>query len=92
MILKRKITSESENMIIIGTPGSGKCHHPWDNLKACTCGCKERPLLMYEKDELYYCGGPTENIFAICSVCGRYTKKSNILTTINNWNNNKTKI
>ena len=30
-------------------------------------------------------------MFAVCSVCGRYTEKSDISTTINNWNNNKTK-
>lgn len=80
-----------KNAIIIGSAGSGKCHHPWDNLKPCPCGCKERPLLMYEKDKLYYCGGTTENVFAICSICGRHTEKSDMVTTINNWNNDKTK-
>lgn len=79
-----------KNAIIIGSVGSG-CHHPWDNLKPCHCGCKERPLLMYEKDKLYYCGGTTENVFAICSICGRHTEKSDMVTTINNWNNDKTK-
>ena len=50
---KRKKSSTLEkNAIIIGSAGSGKCHHPWDNLKPCPCGCKERPLLMYEKDKL----------------------------------------
>lgn len=80
-----------KNVIIIGSAGSGKCHHPWDDLKPCPCGCKERPLLMYEKDKLYYCGGSTENVFAICSICGRHTEKSDMVTTINNWNNDKTK-
>lgn len=80
-----------KNAIIIGSAGSGKCHHPWDDLKPCPCGCKERPLLMYEKDKLYYCGGTTENVFAICSICGRHTEKSDMVTTINNWNNDKTK-
>jgi hypothetical protein len=80
-----------KNAIIIGSVGSGKCHHPWDNLKPCPCGCKERPLLMYEKDKLYYCGGTTENVFAICSICGRHTEKSDMVITINNWNNDKTK-
>lgn len=80
-----------KNAIIIGSAGSGKCHHPWDDLKPCPCGCKERPLLMYEKDKLYYCGGSTENVFAICSICGRHTEKSDMVTTINNWNNDKTK-
>ncbi|RGN16319.1 hypothetical protein DXB69_11960 [Agathobacter rectalis] len=46
---------------------------------------------MYEKDKLYYCGGSTENVFAICSICGRHTEKSDMVTTINNWNNDKTK-
>ena len=45
---------------------------------------------MYEKDKLY-CGGSTENVFAICSICGRHTEKSDMVTTINNWNNDKTK-
>ena len=80
-----------KNAIIIGSAGSGKCHHPWDDLKPCPCGCKERPLLIYEKDKLYYCGGSTENVFAICSICGRHTEKSDMVTTINNWNNDKTK-
>lgn len=80
-----------KNAIIIGSAGSGKCHHPWDDLKPCPCGCKERPLLMYEKDKLYYCGGSTENVFAICSICGRHTEKSDMVTTINNRNNDKTK-
>lgn len=80
-----------KNAIIIGSAGSGKCHHPWDDLKPCPCGCKERPLFMYEKDKLYYCGGSTENVFAICSICGRHTEKSDMVTTINNWNNDKTK-
>lgn len=80
-----------KNIIVIGSAGSGKCHHPWDNLKPCPCGCKERPLLMYEKDKLYYCGGTKENVFAICNICGRHTEKSDIVTTINNWNNDKTK-
>lgn len=80
-----------KNAIIIGSAGSGKCHHPWDDLKPCPCGCKERSLLMYEKDKLYYCGGSTENVFAICSICGRHTEKSDMVTTINNWNNDKTK-
>ena len=89
---KRKKSSTLEkNVIIIGSAGSGKCHHPWDNLKPCPCGCKERPLLMYEKDKLYYCGGTTENVFAICSICGRHTEKSDMVTAINNWNNDKTK-
>lgn len=39
---------------------------------------------MYEKDKLYYCGGSTENVFAICSICGRHTEKSDMVTTINN--------
>lgn len=80
-----------KNVIIIGSTGSGKCHHPWDSLKPCPCGCMERPLLMYEKNELYHCGGTTENVFAFCSVCGRHTEKSDIATTINNWNDDKTK-
>lgn len=78
------------DVLIFGSSGSGKCHHPWDSLKPCPCGCKERPLLMYEKDKLYFCGGTTENVFAVCSVCGRYTETSDISTTINNWNNGET--
>ena len=88
---REKNFNTRKNAIIIGSAGSGKCHHPWDDLKPCPCGCKERPLLMYEKDKLYYCGGSTENVFAICSICGRHTEKSDMVTTINNWNNDKTK-
>lgn len=86
---REKIFNTRKNAVIVGSAGSGKCHHPWDNLKPCPCGCKERPLLMYEKDKLYYCGGTTENVFAICSICGRHTEKSDMVTTINNWNNDK---
>lgn len=89
--MKEKSSLPETNAIILGSSGSGKCYHPWDNLKPCPCGCKERPLLMYKKEKLYFCGGPTENVFAVCSVCGRYTEKSDISTTINNWNNDKTK-
>lgn len=88
---KEKSSTPETNAIIFGSSGSGKCHHPWDNLKPCPCGCKEKPLLMCEKDKLYFCGGTTENIFAVCSVCGRCTEKSDISTTINNWNDDKTK-
>jgi len=69
-----------------GASGFGKCHHPWDDLNPCPCGCKERPLLMYEGDTLYYCGGPIDKIYAICSICGRHTAISNIVTVINDWN------
>ena len=89
--MKEKSSLPKTNAIILGSSGSGKCHHPWDDLKPCPCGCKERPLLMYKKEKLYFCGGATENVFAVCSVCGRYTEKSDISTTINNWNNDKTK-
>lgn len=89
--MKEKSSLPETNAIILGSSGSGKCYHPWDNLKPCPCGCKERPLLMYKKEKLYFCGGATENVFAVCSVCGRYTEKSDISTTINNWNNDKTK-
>ena len=82
--------SVNANILVLGTPGSGKVYHPWDNLKPCPCGCKERPLLMYEKDKLYYCGLSNENIFAICSVCGRHTEKTELVTAINNWNTDKT--
>lgn len=88
---KEKSSLLETNAIILGSSGSGKCYHPWDSLKPCPCGCKESPLLMYKKEKLYFCGGATENVFAVCSVCGRYTEKSDISTTINNWNNDKTK-
>ena len=88
---KEKLIKSEPNPFVLGSTGSGKCHHPWDNLNPCPCGCKERPLLMYEKDILYFCGGTTESVFAVCSVCGRHTEKSDISTTINNWNDDKTK-
>lgn len=43
------INITKENVCVIGTAGSGKCHHPWDDLKPCVCGTKERPLLMHDK-------------------------------------------
>ena len=86
---RKKFSPPEPNIIVFGSSGSGKCHHPWDCLKPCPCGCKERPLLMYEKDKLYFCGGITESVFAVCSVCGRYTEKSDISTAINNWNDDK---
>ena len=87
---KEKLANSEINAFVLGSPGSGKCHEPWNDLKPCHCGCKERPLLMYEKDKSYVCGGSTKNVFAICSVCGRHTEKSDISTTINKWNDNKT--
>ena len=44
--MKEKSSLPKTNAIILGSSGSGKCHHPWDDLKPCPCGCKERPLLM----------------------------------------------
>ena len=85
--MKEKTLKYEFKPLVLGSSGSGKCHHPWDNLKPCPCGCKEKPLLMYAKDRLYVCGGTTENVFAVCSVCGRHTEKANIETTIDNWNN-----
>lgn len=79
-----------KNVLVLGISGSGKAHHPWDDLKSCSCDCKKRPLLMYEKNKLYYCGGPTDNVFAICPSCGRHTDKSDIVTAIKNWNNDVT--
>lgn len=47
--MKEKSSLPKINAIILGSSGSGKCHHPWDDLKPCPCGCKERPLLMYKR-------------------------------------------
>lgn len=74
------------NTLVLGISGSGQSYFQLDKLKPCPCGCKERPLLMYEKDKLYYCGVSNENVFAICSVCGRSTEKTELVTAINNWN------
>lgn len=42
-----------------------------------------------EDKKIYYCGaGATENVFAVCRVCGRHTEKADIKTTIKNWNSN----
>lgn len=89
-LLKRHLNLKKDR-IVFGVSGSGKCHHPWDELKSCPCGCEERPLLMYAKDKLYFCGGTTENIFAICNVCGRHTVKGDIAITIDKWNNDEVK-
>ena len=82
----KRASTFPENTLIIGASGSGKCHHPWDNLKPCICGCKERPLLMYNEEEVFYCGGNTDNVFAICPVCKRQTEKTYIVDAIRNWN------
>lgn len=78
------------NCIVLGKSAGGRAYHPGDDLKPCSCGCKERPLLLFEEDKkIYYCGaGATENVFAVCRVCGRHTEKADIKTTIKNWNNN----
>lgn len=81
-----------KNVLVLGISGSGKAHHPWDDLKPCSCDGKKKPLLMYEKNKLYYCGGPADNVFAICPSCGRHTDKSNTVTAIKNWNNDITTI
>lgn len=75
----------NENTIIFGCSGSGKVHHPWDNLKPCDCG--ERPLLMYDKEKLYYCGGETNSVIATCPNCGKTTGMSDIRSVIDEWNN-----
>lgn len=80
--------------IVLGKNAGGRAYHPWDDLKPCSCGCKERPLLLFEEDKkIYYYGvgagaGATENVFAVCRVCGRHTEKADIKTTIKNWNSN----
>lgn len=63
------------NCIVLGKSAGGRAYHPGDDLKPCSCGCKERPLLLFEEDKkIYYCGaGATENVFAVCRVCGRHT-------------------
>lgn len=75
--MKEKSSLPEINAIILGSSGGGKCYHPWDDLKPCPCGCKERPLLMYKKEKLYFCGGVTFLIaqettlpFLFCRVLG----------------------
>ncbi len=36
--MKEKSSLPETNAIILGSSGSGKCYHPWDNLKPCPCG------------------------------------------------------
>jgi hypothetical protein len=84
---KKETTLRSEASVLsLGTPNSGKCHYPWDDLKPCPCGCKERPLLLYAENRLYHDSGTIKDVFAVCSVCGRHTEKADIPTTINSWN------
>lgn len=77
----------TENAIVLGHPGGGRAHHPWDDLKPCICGSKEHPLLMYNKDTLYSCGGKTSSVFVICPLCGRHTAHDDISKVIDDWNN-----
>lgn len=83
---ERSLTND--NLLVIGTPGSGKCHHPWDNLKPCVCGCKERPVLVYKNGDAYYCGGE-DTVLATCPSCGRHTDEGTLGTTIENWNHDR---
>ena len=85
-----ELNCQKSNVLILGTAGSGRAYHPWDDLKPCTCGCKERPLLMYEKNKLWHSGASsTNNLFVICSICKKHTKKADMATTIDDWNNDK---
>ena len=88
-IPKETSISPEVNTVILGMPGSSKVHHPWDDLKPCPCGCKERPLLLYKDNKPYFYGGSTESIFALCSICGRHTGISDLLSSIGDWNNDK---
>ena len=81
-----KKTYTKENVIVIGRAGSSKCYHPWDDLKPCTCGSKERPLLMHDKNTLYSCGDDTTSVFVICPDCERHTSRGQISNVIENWN------
>ena len=72
--------------MVIGSTGSGKCHHPWDNLKPCICGCKERPLLFNIYGELYSLGESKEALYVACQRCERRTVEADISTVIEKWN------
>lgn len=76
----------NDNLLVIGSKGSGKCHHPWDCLKPCVCGCEEHPVLANEKGALYGCGVENNAIFAVCLSCGRHTDIGTLSTAIDNWN------
>lgn len=78
-------------VFVIGSQGSGKVSHPWDYLKPCACGCKERPLMLYNEKELYYCGGPTDVVYIKCPICGRHTEKKDNHYVIDAWNNDAIK-
>lgn len=77
---------KKENCVVIGAPGKGHCHHPWDNLIPCRNGCNAHPLLMYGENELYVCGGPYDAVYAICPVCGQRTEKKQLVEAISDWN------
>lgn len=87
----KKATTLKSDASILGTPSSGRCHYPWDDLKPCLCGCKERPVLLYTKNKLNYNSETVNNAFAVCSVCGRHTEKADIPTAINQWNKGEVK-
>lgn len=84
-----EIQIAKENVFVIGNAGSGKCHHPWDDLKPCVCGAKERPLLMHDKNTMYSCMDNTTSVFVICHNCGRHTSLGQISNVIEDWNNDK---
>ena len=92
IVLGKNAGGRAAKGIVLGKNAGGRAYHPWDDLKPCSCGCKERPLLLFEEDKkIYYYGvgaDATENVFAVCRVCGRHTEKADIKTTIKNWNSN----
>lgn len=79
-------SGKTRNPLVIGRSGTGKVSHPWDYLEPCPCGCKQRPLMLYDEDELYYCGGPTDAVYIKCPVCGRHTEKKDIHAAFEDWN------
>ena len=77
------------NTLVIGGSGKGRVRHPWSNLKPCVCGCKEKPLILSEKDESLCCDDPAYLVSVACCICGRYTEKTDIVAAIKKWNNDE---
>lgn len=90
LLYRRDHSLPNDNLLVIGRKGSGKCHHPWDCLKPCICGCKERPVLVNKRGDLYRCGEENTAIFAACSSCGRHTDTGTLSIAIDNWNRDNT--
>ncbi len=73
-------TNRIKNELILGSSGSGKGYHPWDNLKQCTCGGV--PFLK-GKNGVFETGFPYK---IICLNCEKSTNDGEVDYIKKQWN------